>query len=140
MTRTAASRCNRCDRSTSLPSTAPAKAAEARRGEIAAATSRTVAPSATDFVDPSGRVTVISLIDRTWVAVSDGASSSPLSRTTPTSSSEVTPWGPKVVGTGGLEPPTSCVSGRRSNQLSYAPIAVVDRRQNERSVYHARAG
>ena len=29
--------------------------------------------------------------------------------------------GPKVVGTGGLEPPTSCVSGRRSNQLSYAP-------------------
>ncbi len=39
-----------------------------------------------------------------------------------------------MVGTGGLEPPTSCVSGRRSNQLSYAPIADF-RRQDERSVY-----
>ena len=29
--------------------------------------------------------------------------------------------GIEVVGTGGLEPPTSCVSSRRSNQLSYAP-------------------
>jgi hypothetical protein len=28
----------------------------------------------------------------------------------------------KVVGAGGLEPLTSSVSGRRSNQLSYAPI------------------
>ena len=27
-----------------------------------------------------------------------------------------------MVGTGGLEPPTSCVSSKRSNQLSYAPI------------------
>ena len=27
----------------------------------------------------------------------------------------------EMVGTGGLEPPTSCVSGRRSNHLSYAP-------------------
>ena len=27
-----------------------------------------------------------------------------------------------LVGTGGLEPPTSCMSSRRSNQLSYAPI------------------
>ncbi len=26
-----------------------------------------------------------------------------------------------LVGTGGLEPPTSCMSSRRSNQLSYAP-------------------
>jgi hypothetical protein len=28
-----------------------------------------------------------------------------------------------MVGAGGLEPLTSSVSGRRSNQLSYAPIA-----------------
>ena len=28
-----------------------------------------------------------------------------------------------MVGTGGLEPPTSCMSSRRSNQLSYAPIS-----------------
>src|SRR3990170_3202795 len=27
----------------------------------------------------------------------------------------------RLVGTGGLEPPTSCMSSRRSNQLSYAP-------------------
>ena len=27
-----------------------------------------------------------------------------------------------MVGTGGFEPPTSCVSSKRSNQLSYAPI------------------
>ena len=26
-----------------------------------------------------------------------------------------------LVGAGGFEPPTSCVSGKRSNQLSYAP-------------------
>jgi hypothetical protein len=31
-----------------------------------------------------------------------------------------------VVGTGRLELPTSCVSGRRSNQLSYAPLGVQD--------------
>ena len=30
-----------------------------------------------------------------------------------------------MVGTGGLEPPTSCMSSRRSNQLSYAPIPYV---------------
>src|SRR6187455_1985920 len=29
----------------------------------------------------------------------------------------------RMVGAGGLEPLTSSVSGRRSNQLSYAPIA-----------------
>jgi hypothetical protein len=34
-----------------------------------------------------------------------------------------------LVGTGGLEPPTSCMSSRRSNQLSYMP------RQKERPVY-----
>src|SRR5688500_17240885 len=28
----------------------------------------------------------------------------------------------RLVGTGGLEPPTSCMSSRRSNQLSYMPI------------------
>src|SRR5262249_41480808 len=33
--------------------------------------------------------------------------------------SGVSRW--QVVGTGGLEPPTSCMSSRRSNQLSYAP-------------------
>src|SRR5262245_42235614 len=27
-----------------------------------------------------------------------------------------------MVGTGGLEPPTSCMSSRRSNQLSYMPV------------------
>ena len=28
----------------------------------------------------------------------------------------------RLVGTGGLEPPTSCMSSRRSNQLSYMPM------------------
>ena len=27
-----------------------------------------------------------------------------------------------VVGPGGFEPPTSCTSSRRSNQLSYEPV------------------
>jgi hypothetical protein len=30
-----------------------------------------------------------------------------------------------MVGTGRLELPTSCVSSRRSNHLSYAPMAVL---------------
>ena len=34
-----------------------------------------------------------------------------------------------MVGTGGFEPPTSCVSSKRSNQLSYAPGVVFDRRK-----------
>src|SRR5688572_26210157 len=78
-------------RSTSLPSTTAARAAWARRGEIATAMSRTGAPADTALLDPSGRVTV------TWL------------------------MNVKVVGAGGLEPLTSSVSGRRSNQLSYAP-------------------
>lgn len=39
------------------------------------------------------------------------------------SSAEIRPIGQtdRVVGLGGLEPPTSCVSDMRSNQLSYSP-------------------
>ena len=33
----------------------------------------------------------------------------------------------EVVGTSGLEPLTSCVSSRRSNQLSYAPKSRTDK-------------
>ena len=40
----------------------------------------------------------------------------------------------KLVGTGGLEPPTSCVSSRRSNQLSYAPIGRLFGPYDERTV------
>ena len=32
-----------------------------------------------------------------------------------------------MVGTGGLEPPTSCMSSKHSNQLSYAPpLTILD--------------
>jgi hypothetical protein len=37
-----------------------------------------------------------------------------------------TNWPQKMVGLGGLEPPTSRLSGVRSNQLSYKPISCVD--------------
>ena len=42
-------------------------------------------------------------------------------------SSDLPPWVPlaeflPLVGTSGLEPPTSRLSGARSNQLSYAPL------------------
>ena len=32
----------------------------------------------------------------------------------------------KMVGLSGLEPPTSCLSGTRSNHLSYRPVSVVE--------------
>ena len=34
-----------------------------------------------------------------------------------------------MVGLGGLEPPTSRLSGVRSNHLSYKPIKLIDREQ-----------
>src|SRR5688572_29376949 len=40
-----------------------------------------------------------------------------------------------MVGAGGFEPLTSSVSGRRSNQLSYAPVSVDFRPKAERKVY-----
>src|SRR5689334_15842047 len=43
-----------------------------------------------------------------------------------------------MVGAGGFEPLTSSVSGRRSNQLSYAPISCDFRPKAERKVYHSR--
>src|ERR1044071_660509 len=82
-------------RSTRVSSTTAAKAACARRGEIASATARTGAPADTALLDPSGSVTV------TWLMELK-----------------------EVVGAGGLEPLTSSVSGRRSNQLSYAPAVL----------------
>src|ERR1043166_5581793 len=93
MMRTAASFSSGYERSTSLPSTSAAYAAFARPGEICAATSRTAVPDETLRLEPSGSVIVISLIKVE-----------------------------KLVGAGGLEPLTSSVSGRRSNQLSYAPV------------------
>src|SRR5437667_8990547 len=61
--RIAASRSRGYVRSTSLPSTTPASAALASPGEIAAAMSRTGVPDGTVRFEPSGSVTVISLID-----------------------------------------------------------------------------
>src|SRR4051812_47498759 len=43
-----------------------------------------------------------------------------------------------MVGAGGLEPLTSSVSGRRSNQLSYAPVCREFTRKNEPPVYKLR--
>ena len=43
----------------------------------------------------------------------------------------ILPWGgcaPRVVGSSGLEPPTSRLSGVRSNHLSYEPISVAELR------------
>ena len=60
------------------------------------ATARTAVPGGTCRVEPSGRVTV------TWSMVVWGGGAG-------TGAVE-------MVGTGGLEPPTSCVSSRRSNQ------------------------
>src|SRR4051812_23609779 len=47
-------------------------------------------------------------------------------------------WAFEMVGAGGLEPLTSSVSGRRSNQLSYAPICCEIRPLPERAVYQTR--
>src|SRR4029453_5842814 len=125
--RTAASVSSGNDRSTSLPLTTAAYAAFARPAEISAATSRTGVPDETLRVDPSGSVTVSWLIGITagCLRVGGGAwvDKSPL----------INPWlanrssccegcERRLVGAGGLEPLTSSVSGRRSNQLSYAPI------------------
>src|SRR6266550_6862528 len=60
---TEASRLSGNVRSTSLPSTRPASAALARRGDIDSATSRTSVPAGTWRGDPSGNVTVTWFID-----------------------------------------------------------------------------
>jgi len=36
-----------------------------------------------------------------------------------------------MAGAKGLEPSTSCVTGRRSNQLNYAPALYIDREYTE---------
>src|SRR5258707_970430 len=99
----------------------PAKAAWARRGDIPAAISPTVVAPGTDLVDPSGRVMVIwdiqevagpSMANGQWPMV-DGQSivgDYGLSRPWPLD------YGLRMVGAGGIEPLTSCVSGRRSNR------------------------
>src|SRR5437870_5625322 len=46
----------------------------------------------------------------------------------------------RMVGAGGLEPLTSSVSGRRSNQLSYAPVSVGNSGVNRKEQYNKKAG
>ena len=137
--RTFASLSRRNARSTRRSSTAAASAALARRGEIAVARSRTDVPAATERVDPSGRVMVTSLIARNrdfaWgVTAWRLGQSAPLKlrrdslRAGLPSRSLLAAIKRRLVGAGGLEPLTSSVSGRRSNQLSYAPICCGFRR------------
>ena len=88
----------------SSPATTAASATLASRGEICTATSPGVLPAGRRRLEPSGNVTEISDIGNLrWQWTSPGAG--------------------ELVGTSGLEPLTSCVSSRRSNQLSYAPMS-----------------
>src|SRR5688572_28867867 len=108
------------------------------------ATARTDVPAGTLRVDPSGSETVISLIARFWYR---GCSRVVRLRGFRRYGGTAFAWlaQPKLtlrpvsrerrlVGAGGLEPLTSSVSGRRSNQLSYAPVLCEFRREPERSV------
>ncbi len=145
--RTRASWVNGVVRSTRRSSTNAASAAFASRGEISAATSPGVAPEDTRRLEPSGSVTEMSLI----AAVVNGKGSLSCVRLAvarfasfgvqPSRDSPIHPRAAvdklalachvagvavserRLVGTGRLELPTSCVSSRRSNQLSYAPIS-----------------
>src|SRR6185437_6438534 len=102
--------------------------------EIAAAMSPTGVPADTALLDPSGSVTLTSLIKTSTIDLGLGAFAG-----LPTEAREAYRVRRRVacdamadnlrlaperrlVGAGGLEPLTSSVSGRRSNQLSYAPI------------------
>src|SRR5688572_893582 len=96
------------------------------------ATSRTDVPAGTLRVDPSGSETVIWLIRvlgvRRTLDKRSAFAAAPLRRDSlrglPSRSSRFGSASRerRLVGAGGLEPLTSSVSGRRSNQLSYAPI------------------
>ena len=148
--RTRASWVNGVVRSTRRSSTNAASAAFASRGEISAATSPGVAPEDTRRLEPSGSVTEMSLIA---AVVNGKGSLSCVRPTfarfasfggQPSRDSPIHPSrcggqaglglptvardrqraaSRRLVGTGRLELPTSCVSSRRSNQLSYAPIS-----------------
>src|SRR4029453_5532902 len=120
-------------RSTRRSSTIAASAALARPGEMSAATSAGVEPADTRRLSPSGSVTEISFINR-WEGAQplrglptrlrasryggQAGLGLPTEARTRAGSSER-----RLVGTGRLELPTSCVSSRRSNQLSYAPMS-----------------
>ena len=109
--------------------------------EIYPAMSAGVVPAGTTRLEPSGSVTVMSLMENRsrlrvcgWLLGSAFALRASARQTSQAVSSpagwpkasldEARPKGERsLVGTGRLELPTSCVSSRRSNQLSYAPIA-----------------
>ena len=129
--RTRASAVSGYDRSTIRSSTNAASAARARPAEIDPAMSAGVVLAGTTRLEPSGSVTVMSLMvlaerdfrgcappslaprafgAATFAWLANRSSRSPLARVS------------RDGDTGRLELPTSCVSSRRSNQLSYAPI------------------
>ena len=112
--RTAASASSGKVRSTIRSSTTAASACFARRGDSSFARSATGAPAGTARVEPSGSVTVTWLMRSAPERTGSGGACCDGWR------DEKGAW--NMVGTGGLEPPTSCMSSRRSNQLSYAPI------------------
>src|SRR6478752_5409058 len=45
-----------------------------------------------------------------------------------------------MVGLGGLDPPTSSLSGKRSNRLSYRPVVTVARRSDQQDPMTGREG
>src|ERR671911_679455 len=127
--RTRASAVSGYVRSTRRSLTYAASAAEARRGEIAMATSRTAVPAGTLRPEPSGSVTVTWLMAVLGSITTRGRLHNVAARRSSGRFHTVPSCRQRHgladaddrVGRGGLKPPTSCVSGRRSNHLSYAP-------------------
>src|SRR6185503_14925711 len=126
--RTRASAVSGYDRSTIRSSTNAASAARARPAEIDPAMSAGVVPAGTTRLEPSGSVTVMSLMGLTERIFLRGG---PPIHLRASRNGGHAGWlagrssrrERRLVGTGRLELPTSCVSSRRSNQLSYAPIS-----------------